>query len=171
MAGKPKHGLSRTSEYRAWQTMRLRCLNPENAAYPDYGGRGIKVCERWLNSVQAFVDDMGLKPSPKHEIDRIDNDGHYEPGNCQWATRKHNDRNRRNNRWIDINGERRVLAEWCELKAMPRDVVNKRLMAGWPAERALNEPVRPKMKACVGAIMADAVPRRKLAQRAEREVA
>lgn len=83
-----KHGLSYTPEYRAWQTMRLRCTNPANAAFPGYGGRGIRVCERWLQSVEAFIADMGPKPSPKHELDRIDNDGHYEPGNCRWVLRK-----------------------------------------------------------------------------------
>ena len=94
---KCKHGLSYAPECRAWQTMRLRCTVPTNPRYADYGGRGIKVCERWLSSPQAFIDDMGPKPSPKHELDRIDNDRGYEPGNCRWATRKENDRNRRSN--------------------------------------------------------------------------
>lgn len=149
MAGKPKHGLSYTPEYRAWQTMRLRCLNPANEAYPNYGGRGITVCARWLNDVAAFYADMGPKPSPKHEIDRENNDGHYEPGNCRWVLRKVNDRNRRNNHIVEVDGARRTISEWCEISGLPHSTVSKRLLAGWPADRAVTEPVQntgPKRK-------------------------
>lgn len=144
MSGKPSHGLSYTPEYRAWQTMRLRCTNPANAAYPDYGGRGIKVCERWLNDVAAFVADMGPKPSPLHEIDRRDNDGHYEPGNCRWVLRKINDRNRRNNRRLTYKGETLTLVEWCERASLLTDTVSKRIAGGWSVERALTTPARAK---------------------------
>jgi hypothetical protein len=139
-----KHGLSYTSEYRAWQTMRLRCLEPTNQAYPRYGGRGITVCDRWLNSPEPFLKDMGPKPSPKHELDRIDNDGPYEPGNCRWATRTESSRNRRSNRILEYNGERRTLAEWCERFRLPRDTVRKRLESGWSITSTLQTPVRPK---------------------------
>lgn len=144
MSGKAKHGLSYTQEYRAWQTMRLRCTVPTNAAFPNYGGRGIKVCERWLNSVEAFIADMGPKPSPKHELDRIDNDGNYEPSNCRWVTRSVNDRNRRNNRFLVFQGQMCSVAEWCERLGMPRDTVHHRLEAGWSVDAALATPVRPK---------------------------
>lgn len=138
------HGLSYTPEYRAWQQMRLRCTSPKHAAWPSYGGRGITVCDRWLESVQAFVADMGPKPTPQHELDRIDNSKGYEPGNCRWATRKANDRNRRSNRMVTFRGERLALAEWCERLGLPRDTTKKRLDAGWPVEKALTTPVRPK---------------------------
>ncbi len=138
------HRLSYTPEYRAWQQMRLRCLDPKHAAYPGYGGRGITVCERWKDSPTTFLADMGPKPSSAHELDRIDNDGNYEPGNCRWVLRKENDRNRRSNRWLTIEGERRTLAEWCERRGLPRDTVRKRLEAGWTAEKALATPIRPK---------------------------
>jgi len=141
---KSKHGLSYTPEYRAWQTMRLRCTEPANAAYPNYGGRGISVCDRWLNSPQAFIDDMGPKPSPKHELDRIDNDGNYEPGNCRWATRKVNDRNRRSNLRLEFRGETLTLIDWCERLSLPKDTVSKRLHGGWSVEEALTTPVRAK---------------------------
>ena len=144
MAGKPKHGLSRTPEYRAWQTMRLRCNNPDNAAYPAYGGRGIKVCDRWADDVSAFVADMGLRPSPDHQIDRKDNDGDYEPGNCRWATRSTNCRNRRTNRLITFRGEQRTLSDWCERLGLPKDTVAKRLNMGWTVDAALVTPVRSK---------------------------
>lgn len=117
-------------------------MDPKHAAYPNYGGRGIAVCERWLNSPQAFLDDMGMKPTPKHEIDRIDNDGNYEPGNCRWATRKENDRNRRNNRLLTLNGETLTLAEWAEHSGVPDDTLRHRLGVGWSVERAILTPVR-----------------------------
>lgn len=141
-----KHGLSYTPEYRVWQTMRLRCKNPKNAAYPDYGGRGIKVCERWAESPARFIEDMGKKPSPRHEIDRINNDGNYEPGNCRWALRKENSNNRRSNRFIEHEGERKTVTQWAELLGISASVLEKRLAAGWPETRVLTTPVRPKGK-------------------------
>lgn len=140
--GSRLHGYSYTSEYRAWQTMRLRCTVPENPAWPDYGGRGITVCDRWLNSVENFIADMGRKPSPKHELDREDNDRGYDPDNCRWVTRAVNDRNRRSNRRITLDGVTRTLAEWCEVRQLPRDTVWKRLAAGWSEGEALSAPVQ-----------------------------
>jgi hypothetical protein len=158
MSGKPVHGESYTAEYRVWQMARLRCTDPSNAAWPNYGGRGITMCPRWANSVQAFIADMGRRPSPRHEIDRIDNDKGYSPENCRWVTRTENCRNRRSNRMITMGGETRTLAEWCELRGLPRSTVDKRLRAGWAPERAMSEPIGPrgpKPRACVSSIMAD----------------
>jgi hypothetical protein len=88
-------------EYLAWRDMKQRCYNPNNGSYKYYGFRGIIVCERWLHSFNNFLEDIGYRPSPAHSLDRINNDGNYEPKNCRWATRKeqaHNTRRQRNMR-------------------------------------------------------------------------
>ncbi len=84
-----------TREYRAWASMKQRCHNPRTPAYPNYGGRGIEVCQSWRDSFEAFLADVGLRPSPKHSLDRIDNDGNYEPGNVRWANWDQQAANRR----------------------------------------------------------------------------
>lgn len=89
-----KHGLVGTSEYGIWAAMKRRCMNKNSAAYKDYGGRGVVVCERWMH-FQNFYADMGMRPSVKHSIDRINNDGNYEPNNCRWTTMDVQARNRR----------------------------------------------------------------------------
>lgn len=144
MSGKPTHGLSYTPEYRCWQTMRLRCYEPANAAFKDYGARGITVCDRWRESPTNFLADMGPRPSPKHELDRRDNDQGYSPENCRWVTRKVNDRNRRSNRMIEFQGETRAMAHWCEKFGIANDTAKHRLDNGWTAEKTFTTPTRGK---------------------------
>lgn len=92
---KTTHGMRDTAEYRSWCHLRERCTKPDCADWPNYGGRGITVCDRWMLSFESFYADMGPKPSAAHSIDRIDNDGNYEPSNCRWATPKEQRANQR----------------------------------------------------------------------------
>lgn len=139
-----KHGLSYAPEYRAWQLIRQRCTNAEHRAFPNYGGRGITLHAAWLDDPAAFIGHVGPKPTPAHEIDRIDNARGYEPGNLRWATRKENDRNRRSNRLLEFRGESLPIATWCERLGLRRDTVWKRLADGWTVEKALTTPTRAK---------------------------
>lgn len=109
------HGGTDSAEYRTWTDMKTRCLNPKSTGYERYGGRGVKICPRWILSFESFLEDMGIKPSPHHSIDRIDNDKGYEPSNCRWATNEEQIRNRGNTVFVTINGEQKTLVEWCEV--------------------------------------------------------
>jgi hypothetical protein len=142
-----KHGAAKvgrsTREYQAWGHMKARCESPGATGYEYYGGRGIRVCERWRESFEAFLADMGPKPSPKHSIDRFpDQNGNYEPGNCRWATQSEQARNTSRNRFVAYGGESLTLAEWGERLGTNGTVIGIRLRNGWSDERAVTEPVR-----------------------------
>ena len=136
------HGMSATVEHRTWMSMRDRCRNPKAAHYDCYGGRGITVCERWINSFGNFYEDMGPRPSSRHSIDRIDVNGHYEPQNCRWATTKQQRRNTRKTRIVCYLGRDISLAEAAELSGIPVATLAQRLKLGWGSDR-LFSPVRP----------------------------
>lgn len=144
--GLVQHGETVTKEFSAeyivWQSMRHRVVWKNNSKdHERYQGRGISCCERW-NSYENFLSDMGRRPSPKHSLDRIDNNGDYEPGNCRWATKKQQARNRRTNRVIEYNGIILCVAEWSEKLGLAQATINQRLTLGWSAERALTATVR-----------------------------
>jgi hypothetical protein len=108
------HGLSRTTTYKSWHSMRQRCLNPQHEAYSRYGGNSITICAEWQNDFEVFLMDMGSRPVGT-TLDRINNDIGYQPDNCRWVGWKQQERNRTNHFMIDYAGEKRCLAEWSEL--------------------------------------------------------
>lgn len=123
-----------TKTYKAWAAMLQRCNNPNTYNYCDYGGRGIKVCERW-KFFENFFEDMGEVPEGK-SLDRIDVNGNYEPSNCRWATSSEQARNRRNNNFITYNGITKPLAEWAETLGISYSVLRTRLHRKWTIEEA-----------------------------------
>lgn len=142
-----KHGygkfVKRTKEYRVWLNMRDRCHNPNNPGWTNYGGRGIRVCSRW-NSFNDFLKDMGKCP-PAKSIDRIDNNGNYEPSNCRWATCKeqaNNQRNRKDGHYLTINGVNKSAAYWGRIAGVSRNAVLARLKRGWSLEEAACTPYK-----------------------------
>ena len=124
-----RHGMIGTREYESWMHAKGRCFNSDNAAYLNYGGRGITMCEKWKNSFEAFYSDMGPCP-PKYTLDRKDNDGNYEPGNCRWATRKTQNRNRRDTVMLDYNGETISLRDLAARHGMNFDALRHRYENG-----------------------------------------
>lgn len=136
-----RHGMSHTQVHNCWCAIRQRCENPACKCFHTYGGRGIKVCDRW-QTFENFLADMGYPPMPKMSIDRIDVNGDYEPGNCRWATAKEQQRNRRNNLRITISGETLLLSELSDRSGISYATIRERIRAGWTAERAVTEPVR-----------------------------
>lgn len=133
------HGMANTSEYRSWQHMIGRCLNKRNTSYQDYGGRGIKVCKRWLHSFENFMEDMGRKPTPKHTIERIDNNGNYSKRNCKWATKKEQNSNRRNTKYLTIDGVKKPLIKWIEESGLQDKTVRDRIKKGVSLDQILSK--------------------------------
>lgn len=139
-----KHGFTGTITYESWSMMKQRCTNENHMNYCDYGGRGIRVCDRWMESFEAFLADMGERPSPHHSIDRFpDTNGNYEPNNCRWATSTEQARNRRGNVNLTFRGETMCIAAWAERIGLPRKTLEKRLNKhGFTVEDALTRPLR-----------------------------
>ncbi len=131
----------RTKPHIAWGSMVQRCTNPRSSGYHNYGGRGIGVCSEWHN-FENFFRDMGKPPTDRHQLDRIDNNGHYCPENCRWTTPKQNSRNRRDNRIICFNGKTQCLSAWAEEIDISAKTLSSRLIRGWSVKRALTELIR-----------------------------
>jgi hypothetical protein len=138
---KHKHGAAGTRLYGVWFKMLERCRNPKNKRFHRYGGRGISVCNRW-QSFQNWIDDMGYPASDTLEIDRINNDGNYEPGNCRWATKKQNCRNSSSARKITYLGKTQCITEWAEDAGINEKTLMTRLERGWPFVKAIETPVK-----------------------------
>lgn len=133
------------SEYRSWAGAHDRCKNKKRRGYKNYGGRGIKVCARW-SSFALFLDDLGPKPTLKHTIERNDVNGHYEPGNCRWATKAEQMRNLRRFVYVEYDGQRMLLLDVVAKLGLNRSVVFGRLKMGWSLDESLSAPVRSRMK-------------------------
>jgi hypothetical protein len=121
------HNKSKTREYEIWCGMKKRCMNTKSKAYKDYGGRGITICERWINSFEDFLADMGPSPTNEHSLDRIENDGNYEPSNCRWATRLVQTNNSRKNVIITHEGTSLTLAQWAAELGIAYKTLHRRL--------------------------------------------
>lgn len=138
------HGMSASKEYKTWQMMIDRCTNPNSGKYAYYGGRGISVCARWLESFENFIADMGSRPSNHHSIDRIDSNGPYSPENCRWATLEEQRNNQGNNHLLTFEGKTLTIAEWAKLTGISQSIIKNRINRyQWTVERALTTP--PKL--------------------------
>jgi hypothetical protein len=126
--------------------MKARCTRATHPAWANYGGRGIRVCDQWLISFDEFFAALGERPSPLHELDRIDNEGHYEPGNCRWSTIKENLRNTRRNRFITMDGETLTVAGWAERTGQRQDTIWHRMRRGYTEEEAVRGGIDRRLK-------------------------
>lgn len=135
VGGKP------TPTYSVWRGIKNRCLNPNEPAYKNYGGRGIKICDRWKDSFENFFTDMGQKPKGMW-IERLDNEGDYEPTNCKWATPKEQCNNKRTNVYLTFRGKTQTVSQWNEELGYNKNVVAGRLRLGWSTEDAILTPAR-----------------------------
>lgn len=137
----------RTKEYRAWKHIRERCHCKSNNTYGYYGGRGISVCRKWMDSYESFLADMGRAPTPRHTIDRINNNGNYTKGNCRWATVAEQAKNRRSTILIKINGKTMCLYDWCKLLSLrPATIKARVLEQGMSYAAAMKIPKRKSDK-------------------------
>ena len=137
-----KHSLCGTKIYRAWQNVKDRCQNPNNPAFHNYGGRGVKMYPDWARDVMAFLAGVGHPPSPQHTLERMDNNGHYEPGNVCWATRKEQAQNLRKNRLLTLDGETKTMAAWAEIVGLAPSTLHYRMSTGMSDREAILTPPR-----------------------------
>ena len=140
------HGMRYTPEYRAWVDIKRRCIDPRRKEYARYGGRGILLAPEWLDSFQSFYDHIGPRPSDQHSVDRIDNEGHYEPGNVRWATRTEQANNQRSNRTITHDGETLTYAQWARRLGLSPGAIRRRLDLGWSNEETVTKPRRKQVR-------------------------
>lgn len=135
-----RHRMSKERVYRTWVEIKTRCFDKNSTGYERYGGRGITMCDRWKNSFEAFLSDMGEPPGKEYSIDRINNNGNYEPGNCRWATPSQQSRNRRSCVMVEYNGEKMCVTDLAEKIGMSAPLLRSRIKRGWDLESAINTP-------------------------------
>jgi len=135
----------RLPEFYVWSGMIARCYNPNDGSYERYGGRGITVCERWLN-FDNFILDMGRRPSSKHSIERINNSSGYEPANCKWALPSEQARNRRSTVFLTYQGITLCMLDWANLLGLKKGTLSNRKKYGWSVERMLTTPLTVRQR-------------------------
>ena len=135
------HGKSDDRLFTIWMNMKARCYRKTSKDYPNYGGRGIKICDEWINNFQEFYD-WAIKNGYSDEltIDRIDVNGNYEPDNCRWATREEQENNKRNSVYYEIDGVKHTISKWADLYNMPKELVRTRVKRGMNIKKALTYP-------------------------------
>lgn len=141
-AHRPSKGQWRHPLYNIWKGIIQRCENPNHTHYADYGGRGIAICQRWRDDFEAFVADMGERPSPGHTVDRIDGARGYEPGNVRWATQLVQMRNTRRTRMIEWQGRDISMSEAAEIAGISKELFHWRLKREWPIDKIMSTPSR-----------------------------
>jgi hypothetical protein len=131
------------TEGNSYRAMKNRCNTPSYRAYDRYGGRGIKICDRWLgkDGFKNFIKDMGRKPSDKHSLDRIDNNGDYTPNNCRWASQIEQKNNTSKNRFETIKDKTQTVSQWCRQYGINVSTIYNRERQGWSFEKALTTPI------------------------------
>lgn len=139
-----KHGAVKggkpTPEYTAWRKMLERCYAPNSSSYKNYGAKGVHVCDRWRTSFEAFLADVGLKPTPEFSLEREDRACDYGPGNARWGTPREQGSNKSNNHYIVAGGQRFTLATWARVLGVSHATILRRLEKGWPPEAAVTIP-------------------------------
>lgn len=138
--GNPTHGLSRTLTYARWKSMMARCHNPNASNFAHYGGRGIVVCDRWRESFESFLADMGECPSKAMTLDRLENALGYHPGNCRWATKAAQNQHRSHNVALTYAGRTQIVSAWASEVGISANTLRMRLRLGWTVEAALTVP-------------------------------
>lgn len=142
-----KHGLGKGRLFSIWVNMKTRCLNPNTPSFKNYGARGITICDEWKDDFKAFYDwSMSHGYSDDLTIDRIDNDGNYEPSNCRWVSMKTQCLNKSDNHIVVLNGVSKPLLSWCEDFRINYKTVRDRLHRGWSYQDALSKPVQTKFR-------------------------
>lgn len=134
------YGDKRTVEFITWTNIKQRCYNPNKQHFEHYGGRGIKVCSRWKDSFENFLNDMGRRPGIGYTIERKNRDGDYEPSNCVWLKNFHQQSNRSNNKRIEYAGKNLTYAEWERKMSLPTDKISSRMRLGWDPIMAITTP-------------------------------
>jgi hypothetical protein len=155
---KTKHGMAGTLTHNSWLSMKHRCTYSSNPSFKYYGAKGIKICERWLNSFDNFFADMGLRPSKEYSLDRINSNGNYELSNCRWATASEQNFNKNNNIYIEYNGESGTILFWSFRLNIPKYLIENRLKAGWTIERTLTAKWKKYAKNNIIIVNSDSLP-------------